>query len=123
MKFYLEKTDAVLNEVGSGENGLSSQEASERLEKNGKNKLVEGKKDSLIVRFLKQLAEPMTIILLVAAAIAIFAINFLIMKNPSARYLSGIFDPSDIPPEQLSPSKKAEIAEKEAASDAESGEE
>ena len=70
MKFYLEKTDAVLNEVGSGENGLSSQEASERLEKNGKNKLVEGKKDSLIVRFLKQLAEPMTIILIVAAAIS-----------------------------------------------------
>lgn len=67
-------------------------------------------------RFIKSL-------LLVAAAVAIFAINFLIMKNPSARYLSGIFDPSDIPPEQLSPNKKAEIAENEAASDAESGEE
>lgn len=65
-------------------------------------------------RFIKSL-------LLVAAAVAIFAINFLIMKNPSARYLSGIFDPSDIPPEQLSPNKKAEIAENEAASDAESG--
>ncbi|MBQ8387958.1 MAG: cation-translocating P-type ATPase [Clostridia bacterium] len=70
MKFYLEKTDDVMNEVGSGENGLSSQEASERLEKNGKNKLVESKKESLLVRFLKQLAEPMTIILIVAAAIS-----------------------------------------------------
>ena len=65
-------------------------------------------------RFIKSL-------LLVAAAVAIFAINFLIMKNPSARYLSSIFDPSDIPPEQLSPNKKAEIAENEADADAASG--
>jgi len=56
------------------------------------------------MRFIKSL-------LLVAAAICIFAINFLIMKNPSARYLSGIFDPADIPPEQLSPSKKSELEE------------
>ena len=45
-------------------------EAEKRLEANGKNKLVEGKKESLIRRFFKQLAEPMTIILLVAAAIS-----------------------------------------------------
>ncbi len=44
---------------------------------------------------------------LAAAALIILAINFLIMKNPSARYLSGLFDPNDIPPEQLSPEKKA----------------
>jgi UDP-GlcNAc:undecaprenyl-phosphate GlcNAc-1-phosphate transferase len=47
-----------------------------------------------------------TSIALAAAAFLILAINFLIMKNPSARYLSGIFDPNDIPPEQLSPQKK-----------------
>ena len=70
MKFYLENTDSVIKEVGSGENGLSSASAAERLEKNGKNKLKEGKKETLIMRFLKQLAEPMTIILLVAAAIS-----------------------------------------------------
>ena len=45
---------------------------------------------------------------LAAAALIILGINFLIMKNPSARYLSGLFDPNDIPPEQLSPTKKAE---------------
>ena len=56
------------------------------------------------MRFIKS-------ILLVAAAIFIFVINFLIMKNPSARYLSGIFDPADIPPEQLSPSKKSDSNE------------
>jgi UDP-GlcNAc:undecaprenyl-phosphate GlcNAc-1-phosphate transferase len=45
---------------------------------------------------------------LAAAALIILIINFLIMKNPSARYLSGLFDPNDIPPEQLSPTKKSE---------------
>ncbi len=70
MKFYLEKTDAVLSEVESGEHGLSTEKAAERLEKNGKNKLIEGKKESLVHKFFKQLAEPMTIVLLVAAAIS-----------------------------------------------------
>ena len=53
-------------------------------------------------RFVKSLT-------LVVVAILIFFINFLIMKNPSARYLSGIFDPDDIPPEHLSPAKKAQL--------------
>ena len=71
MKFYAQDKDAVLTEVASSaEIGLTTAEAEKRLEENGKNKLVEGKKESLIVRFLKQLAEPMTIILLVAAAIS-----------------------------------------------------
>ena len=70
MKFYLQKASEVINSVNSSENGLSAIEAATRLEKNGKNKLVEGKKESLIVKFFKQLAEPMTIILLVAAAIS-----------------------------------------------------
>ena len=70
MKHYLEESTAVLDEVQSGVDGLSEQEAAARLEKNGKNKLAEGKKESLLHRFLKQLAEPMTIILLVAAFIS-----------------------------------------------------
>ena len=70
MKHYLEESSAVLAEVQSTADGLSEREAADRLEKNGKNKLAEGKKESLLHRFLKQLAEPMTIILLVAAAIA-----------------------------------------------------
>ena len=70
MKFYCEEKETVLSEVKSSENGLSTQEANKRLEQNGKNKLIEGKKESLIHRFFKQLAEPMTIILLVAAAIS-----------------------------------------------------
>ena len=70
MKEYLRSSAEVLDEVSSSVEGLSSAEADKRLEQNGKNKLVEGKKESLIVRFFKQLAEPMTIILLVAAAIS-----------------------------------------------------
>ncbi len=70
MRYYCEDKDAVLKEVVSTEDGLSAGEAQARLEKNGKNKLAEGKKESLIHRFFKQLAEPMTIILIVAAAIS-----------------------------------------------------
>ena len=70
MKFYCEDKESVIQELNSSEAGLSSAEAGKRLEANGKNKLAEGKKESLLHRFFKQLAEPMTIILLVAAAIS-----------------------------------------------------
>ena len=70
MKHYLQSTNEVLSAVASSKDGLSGAEAEKRLEQNGKNKLVEGKKESLLHRFLKQLAEPMTIILIVAAAIS-----------------------------------------------------
>ncbi len=70
MKYYAQEKDAVIEQFGSSQDGLSSAEADKRLAQNGKNKLVEGKKESLLHRFLKQLAEPMTIILLVAAAIS-----------------------------------------------------
>ena len=48
--------------------GLSQEECLRRQEKYGKNKLVEAKKETILQRFLKQLADPMIIILLVAAA-------------------------------------------------------
>ncbi len=70
MKEYLRSSAEVLEEVGTTTDGLSTDEAAARLEKNGKNKLAEGKKESLIVKFFKQLAEPMTIILLVAAGVS-----------------------------------------------------
>ncbi len=70
MKHYLNNADDVIQAVESNEDGLTSYEAEERLAKNGKNKLVEAKKESLLRRFFKQLCEPMTIILLVAAAIS-----------------------------------------------------
>lgn len=70
MKYYLESPEACLKEVSSAVSGLSDAEAQKRLEENGKNKLAEGKKDSLLKRFLSQLADPMIIILIVAAVIS-----------------------------------------------------
>ena len=70
MKFYCSSTQDTMKHLETSEVGLSAQEAQTRLEKNGKNKLAEGKKETLLHRFLKQLAEPMTIILIVAAAIS-----------------------------------------------------
>ncbi len=37
---------------------------------------------------------------LAGVALFVFFLNYRIMNNPSSRYLSGIFDPNDIPPEQ-----------------------
>ena len=70
MRFYCEEAEAVLRDVDSTSEGLTSAEAEKRLAANGKNKLAEGKKDSLIKRFFQQMGDPMIIILLVAAAIS-----------------------------------------------------
>ncbi|MEG0777413.1 MAG: HAD-IC family P-type ATPase, partial [Oscillospiraceae bacterium] len=70
MKHYCTDIEGVLAETKSTREGLSSQEAQKRLEENGKNKLAQGKKDSIIKRFLKQMADPMIIILIVAAVIS-----------------------------------------------------
>ena len=97
MKFYLESAETVFKEVASSENGLSEQEALARLEKNGKNKLDEGKKDSLLKKFVDQLKDPMIIMLIVAAAIScvtgfikgegldadVFIILFVVIKGKS----------------------------------------
>ncbi len=70
MKEYLHSREEVLSTLDTVETGLSGAEASSRMEKYGKNKLIEGKKTPMIVRFFQQFAEPMTIILLVAAVIS-----------------------------------------------------
>ncbi len=70
MKEYLSSVEDVLKEQKSTEEGLSQAEASKRLEQVGPNKLKEGKKVSLFRKFLDELADPMIIILLVAAAIS-----------------------------------------------------
>ena len=70
MKEYLSSYEDVLREQDSSAEGLSGREAAERLEKYGKNKLKEGKKTPLWKRFLDELADPMIIILIVAAVIS-----------------------------------------------------
>ena len=64
MKYYLESSSEVFGEVKSTENGLTSEQARRRSAETGKNKLAEGKKTPLILRFLSQFADPMIIILI-----------------------------------------------------------
>ncbi len=70
MKFYCEEKDAVLQQLNASPEGLTGQEAQRRLEENGRNRLADAPGKSLIRRFLEQMADPMIIILLVAAAIS-----------------------------------------------------
>ena len=70
MKEYLKDKEQVLKEVNSNENGLDEEEAKRRLEKNGKNKLNEKKRDSIFKKLLKSILDPMIIMLLVTAAIS-----------------------------------------------------
>ena len=70
MKSYQQSTDEVLQAQKSRLSGLTSNEAGERLQKYGANKLAEAKKTTLLERFLQQLKDPMLIILLIAAAVS-----------------------------------------------------
>ena len=69
MKYYCEEKEAVLNEFRTTENGLTQTEAERRIGENGRNKLKEAEKESLAKKFLNSLADPMIIMLIVAAAI------------------------------------------------------
>ena len=71
MKEYLKSIDQVLNDVHATPEGLTEEEAKRRLEENGKNKLEEAKRDGIIKKFFKSLADPMIIMLLAAAAISL----------------------------------------------------
>ncbi len=70
MKHYLSQLADVFSHLSSDEKGLSSQEASKRLSENGANKLAEPPKVPLWKKFLMQFADPMIIVLLVAAAVS-----------------------------------------------------
>ncbi len=79
MKYYLESSSEVFGEIESTENGLTSEQARRRSAETGKNKLAEGKKTPLILRFLSQFADPMIIILIAAAVIS--AITSVLQKE------------------------------------------
>ena len=71
MKDYLMTVEEVLRSRKTGEEGLASTEAASRLERDGRNKLAEAKKDSLIKKFFDELKEPMLIILMIAAVLSV----------------------------------------------------
>ena len=69
-KTYTLTTEQVLQNLEVGTDGLNDAQAQQRQEKYGPNKLKEGKKPSLLQRFLTQLKDPMLIILMIAAAVS-----------------------------------------------------
>ena len=70
MKPYLEDAETVLTETGSSMSGLTDEEAAARLSRDGPNKLKEGEKESLIRKFLGEIRDPMTIVLIIAAIVS-----------------------------------------------------
>ncbi|MCX4285973.1 MAG: cation-transporting P-type ATPase, partial [Clostridia bacterium] len=82
MEYYKLTIQETLNEVKSGIEGLSTDEATSRLAKNGKNALAAKKKTSAFKRLLKQLADPMILILLIAAIVSL-ALTLVNNLNPA----------------------------------------
>lgn len=68
--FHTLSVNEALEETQSSKQGLTSQEATLRLERDGKNALVEAKKKSLIAKFFAQLKDVMIIVLLAAAVVS-----------------------------------------------------
>lgn len=79
---YLEPASEVLTKEESRKSGLNSSEADERLREFGKNKLIEQKKRSTILRFLDQIKDPMILVLL-AAALLSFATAIYQKESPA----------------------------------------
>lgn len=93
----------VCSELKSGKTGLSSKEAKLRLNKYGKNEFEKPKKTPLALRFVKQIVDPMIIILLVAAAISVvvsiankesFADMFIILAVVIINAILGVYQES-----------------------------
>ena len=70
MKPYLQDASLVCSQLQTTENGLSSSQVEQRRQQYGENKLKEQKKTPLILKFLKELSNPMIIVLLVAAVVS-----------------------------------------------------
>ncbi len=70
MEYYNKKSEEVLAELGTSENGLDEQAVRERLSEYGENKLKEAKKDSVAKKFFLQFTNVMVIVLIAAAIIS-----------------------------------------------------
>ena len=70
MDYHSKDTDSVFAELGTSSAGLDSSEAKARLEKHGENRLTEGKRKTMLGRFIEQFKDVMIIILLAAAAVS-----------------------------------------------------
>ena len=93
-KEYRLSTEAVLEELETGELGLSSAEAAKRLEKYGHNKLKEAEKATWLQRFMAQLKDPMLIILMIAAVVsaATTVMSYLQHPGQTGELLEGLVE-------------------------------
>ena len=71
MEYYSRTSEDVVEELGSGKDGLTSEEAGKRLALHGENKLKEAKKTGLFKLLLRQIADPMIVILIAAAIVSL----------------------------------------------------
>ena len=69
-KEYLHDSRKVLEDLNTGESGLTSEEVARRQAQYGANKLAEGNKKTKLQRFLEQLKDPMLIMLIIAAGVS-----------------------------------------------------
>lgn len=74
--YYNLQIEDVFTKLDSSENGITEQEAKQRLEKNGKNVLPEPKKKNLFQRFISQFKDILILILLISAIISLFIGEF-----------------------------------------------
>ena len=79
--------EEVFSAVESSETGLSTQEAQNRLEKYGANKLKEAEKATWLQKFMAHLKDPMLIILMIAAAVS--ALTGMLSRKDSREHKGG----------------------------------
>jgi Ca2+-transporting ATPase len=75
--YYDETADAVLKALNTSENGLSSEEAENRLKKYGKNELKAEEKTSVLKLFFSQFKSFLILILMAAALVSAFLGEFI----------------------------------------------
>ena len=83
MNYYQEDVNKILEKLKTTKNGLTSKEALERQKRYGKNELPKKKHDSVFKIFLRQILDPIVIILIativfsliIGAVFGIIAVN------------------------------------------------
>lgn len=81
MNYYSNEINEIYKILETSEKGLSDDEALLRLEKNGKNKLEEKKNESFFKKLIKEIINPMNIVLIVTALISSLTTIYDLSKN------------------------------------------
>ena len=70
MKYYSLEVREVLEKLSSNKEGLSQKEVLERIKKDGKNVIIESKKQSRFIKFLNEFNDLMIIVLMLSAIVS-----------------------------------------------------